>query len=124
MNQKRPIHLNPLAIRLPISAWISITHRISGILVFLLIPFLLWSLGTALASPEGLSQVKDIWGGGLGRILGWGLFVAIGFHLLAGMRHMIMDLHFGDSHQGGKFGAWLVLILFVMLLAAAFWFWG
>lgn len=124
MSQKRPLHINPLAIKLPLAAWVSITHRISGILVFLLIPMLLWSLGTSLASPEGLAQTKDIFANPVGKLFGWVLFAALIFHLIAGIRHLLMDLHFGDSYQGGRVGAWLIVILFIVIMGVSFWFWG
>lgn len=124
MSQKRPININPLSIKLPIPALISISHRVSGVLVFLLIPILLWALGTSLASPEGLARSRDLFANPIGYIFGWILFAALVFHLIAGFRHLLMDLHFGDSYRGGKIGAWIVVILFVSTLGIAFWLRG
>lgn len=125
MNTKRPINVNPLSIRLPLPALVSIAHRLSGILVFLLIPILLWGLQRSLASPEGLNQVRDIFESAIGKFVIWALISATLFHLCAGCRHLLMDMRIGDSLQGGRWGAWLVsLISFALIIGAAFWVWG
>jgi succinate dehydrogenase / fumarate reductase cytochrome b subunit len=105
-------------------AIVSILHRISGVVVFLLIPLLLWSLEVSLVSPEGLAEVKDQWQTPLCKLLVWGLFAGLVFHLFAGIRHLLMDVHFGDSHVAGKVGAILVVVSSIIVVAAAYWYWG
>lgn len=125
MNRKRPININPLTIRLPIMAVVSILHRISGVLVFLLIPLLLWTLELSLVSPEGLAQVREYWQAPLCKALLWVLSMAFVFHLFAGIRHLLMDIHIGDSHCAGKWGARVVMIAtIVVALATALCLWG
>lgn len=99
-------------------AFVSIGHRISGILVFLLIPLLLWALSLTLASPEGLAQVKDALAGPLAQLMVWGLIAAMIFHLLAGIRHLLMDIHLGESLKAGRLSALIVIIGTVVLLVA------
>jgi succinate dehydrogenase / fumarate reductase cytochrome b subunit len=119
VKNKRPINLNPLTIRLPIMALVSIGHRISGVLVFLLIPMLLWALSLTLASPEGLAQVKDAFSSPIAQLILWGFFAALLFHLLAGTRHLLMDIHLGESLKAGRMSAWLVFLVTICLLVAA-----
>lgn len=57
MKKQRPVNLALLTIRFPATAVASILHRASGVLVFLLIPFLLWALDRSLASPEGFNRL-------------------------------------------------------------------
>lgn len=122
VNKKRPINLNPLSIRLPLSAWISISHRLSGILVFLLIPLVLWGWQRSLASPEGLNQAKDLIVSSLGKFVVWIGLAGILFHLCAGCRHLLMDWRVGDSLKGGKIGACIVLLLSGgLILGVTFW---
>lgn len=124
MNKKRPINVNPLSIRLPLPALVSIMHRLSGILVFLLIPLLLWGLQASLASPEGLNQVKDYFLSPAGKFFIWLMISGLIFHLFAGIRHLLMDMHFGDSLRAGKVGAAIVMLLsFILIVAAACWIW-
>ena len=55
----RPVYLNLFAIRLPLPAFVSILHRVSGALLFLIgIPFLLWVVQRALASPDAWAQMR------------------------------------------------------------------
>lgn len=124
LNKSRPINVNPLSIRIPITAFVSIMHRLSGILVFLLIPLLLSSLQRSLASPEGLAQVKDMWETPLCTLFVWAFYAGIVFHLFAGLRHLLMDIHIGDSLCAGRWGARIVLVLSVLVVLLSFWFWG
>lgn len=125
MIDKRPININPLSIRLPVAALVSISHRISGVIVFLLIPILLYILEQSLQSAETYAQISDIFSAQWLKFSLWVLLAGIIFHLLAGIRHLIMDMHIGDSLRGGRIGAILVFAISAMLIvAAATWVWG
>lgn len=119
---KRPVNINPLSIKLPVMALVSIGHRVSGILVLLLIPFLLWTLQRALASPETLNQVRDAVSTPACLFTVWVLLSALIFHVIAGFRHLLMDMHLGDSLCAGRWGARLVIVLSAIFsIALAFW---
>ncbi len=105
-------------------AFVSILHRISGILVFLLIPLLLSALGRSLASPEGLAQVKETWSTPVYQLFVWAFVGAMIFHTFAGIRHLLMDIHIGDSRCAGRFGARLVIICSLVAFIATYWFLG
>ena len=121
---KRPININPLSIKLPVAALVSITHRVSGLLVFLLIPALLWALQTSLSSPSGFEAVRNCITQDTCRIILWVSVAAIAFHVVAGIRHLLMDVHIGDSKTAGRMGAYLVILVTLVVMAAAFWMWG
>lgn len=122
MNNKRPMNINPLSIRLPLPALVSISHRLSGVLVFLLIPVMLWGLRLSLVSPEGLNQVRDCFGSPIGKFVVWIALAGLLFHLCAGIRHLLMDMHWGDSLKGGQWGARMVFFIsFLLILGAAYW---
>lgn len=124
MNTKRPIHINPLRVRLPITALVSITHRLSGVLVFLLIPLLLWILQQSLVSPEGLAEVKTWLQSPLCKLTLWLFFAGLIFHLFAGIRHLLMDIHLGDSLSAGRFSAAMVIVLSLIVIVATYWWRG
>lgn len=105
-------------------AIVSILHRASGVLVFLLIPLLLSALGQSLASPEGLAQVKETWSTPLYQLFIWAFIGGMIFHLFAGIRHLLMDIHIGDSLCAGRFGARLVIVCSIVAFIAAYWFLG
>lgn len=120
----RPININPLSIRLPISAWVSIGHRISGVLLFLLIPLLLIGLDISLASQEGFGYLNALIDDLHIQWLFWILFASLLFHMLAGIRHLLMDIHVGESLKVGRFTAYSVIAIFAVLLMSAFGIWG
>lgn len=124
MNKTRPININPLSIRLPLPAWVSIAHRLSGILVFLLIPCLLWALQLSLVSPEGMAQLKDHLLHPAYKVLLWLLIAGLLFHLFAGIRHLLMDINVGDSKQGGRLGSLIVIAVTLITFVIAFVKWG
>ncbi|MBS0290090.1 MAG: succinate dehydrogenase, cytochrome b556 subunit [Proteobacteria bacterium] len=123
MNNSRPINLNPLTIKLPVMALVSILHRISGVLIFFLIPILLSSLSKSLASPEGLAQVKEAWQGPLAQMFIWLFIGSLVFHLIAGIRHLLMDIHIGDSLCAGRWGARCVIISFILVFGLMYCCW-
>lgn len=99
----------------------SILHRISGMVIFLLIPVLLYILQEALASEAGFQHVKDdILGGFIGGSL---VFIALAgtiYHFIIGTKHLIQDFGIGESLQGGRNFAWAALALTAVCIALAF----
>ena len=91
MNKQRPVNLNLFTIKFPIPAIVSILHRISGVIVFLLIPLLLWMLHASLASVEQFDALRDTLDSPLIRFTLWVGLSALLFHLVAGIRHLFMD---------------------------------
>ena len=123
MKHFRPKNLDLFTIHFPIPAIISILHRISGAFLFLLIPFVLWGFAYSL-TPDGF----DVWQGWFSslsiRFLFWLFFIPFCFHLVAGLRHLLMDIHIGDSLKGGRRFAQLVLIVsIVLIIMAGIWLW-
>lgn len=116
MKKNRPLNINPLTIKLPIPALVSISHRLSGVFIFMLIPWLLWMLSQSLATEQSYLALKSYFESVGLRFLLWILLVGICFHLIAGLRHLLMDCHLGDSLKAGRMGSYLV-ILFTLIFA-------
>ena len=112
----RPINLDIGTIHLPLAAWVSILHRISGVIVFVGIALLLWVLDLSLSGPEGFATVQEAAGSFLSRFLIWGVLSALVYHIAAGCRHLLMDLGIGESLQGGALSAKVVLIVSVLAI--------
>ncbi|AJD48012.1 succinate dehydrogenase, cytochrome b556 subunit [Isoalcanivorax pacificus W11-5] len=124
MNDKRPVNLDLTTIKFPVTALASITHRITGVAIFLALPILLWMLDRSLASPESFAQLKDLLATPIAKLVVWAMLAALIFHLVAGIKHLIMDLGIGESLEGGRRGATLVFIVSVVLiLLAGVWVW-
>ena len=125
MKKQRPYNLNLLTIRFPVPAIISILHRVSGVIVFFLIPLLLWMLKQSLASADNYIDLVDILANPFFKFIFWGFLAALLFHLVAGIRHLIMDLGFGESLKAGRASAWTVAIVSVVLIiVTGVWLWA
>ncbi|GAB2189528.1 succinate dehydrogenase, cytochrome b556 subunit [Sessilibacter sp. MAH2] len=124
MNKKRPVNLDISTINLPITAYVSILHRVSGVILFGVVALLLWALGTSLSSEEGFDSVKEVFASPLVKLIIWASLAALAYHLVAGVRHLIMDAGIGESLEGGRAGAKIVAVVAVILiLLAGVWVW-
>lgn len=113
----RPVYLNLLKIRLPLPGWVSILHRVSGVLLFLLLPLLLWLLSCSLAFQASFTDLQQSFQQhGWLRLVVWVCLSLLVYHLIAGIRHLIMDLGIGDSLAGGRRGAYIVLFIAAVLI--------
>jgi succinate dehydrogenase / fumarate reductase cytochrome b subunit len=124
VNSQRPVNLDLRTIKLPVTAYTSILHRISGVILFLGIAVLLFALDKSLDSEEGFEQVKACLTSPLAKLVIWGLLSALLYHLVAGIRHLIMDLGIGETLEGGKLGSKIVIAISVVLIVlAGVWVW-
>ena len=115
----RPVYLNLLAIRMPLPAVVSILHRASGALLFLLgIPLLLRVIQRALASPEAWMQMRAALDAPFPKLVALILAWAFIHHLLAGIRHLLMDAHVGVELPAARRSAALTMVLAVVLTLA------
>lgn len=124
MKKNRPVNLDILTIKLPITAIVSILHRASGAFLFAGVAFLLWLLDVSLRSPEGFAQVQAIGSSPLCQVVLWVVLAALAYHLVAGIRHLIMDFGVGETLKGGQLGAKLVVVIAaVLIILAGVWVW-
>ena len=124
MKSTRPVFLNLFAMRFPIAAIVSILHRVSGIVLFVASFYLLWLLWLSLDSEANFALVKSMLNHPIHLAALWITLSMIGYHLIAGFRHLLLDLHIGDSLKAGRVGAVLVLILSALLsIALGVWLW-
>lgn len=110
MQKKRPVNLNLFTICFPATAVISILHRLSGVILFGFIALLLYALDLTLQSPAQFAQVQSLWHESFVRFFVWVFLSAFVLHLLAGLRHFVMDFGFAEEKNSGRFGAYIVMI--------------
>jgi succinate dehydrogenase / fumarate reductase, cytochrome b subunit len=116
VHKPRPIYLNLFAIRQPLPAIVSILHRVSGALLFLAgIPLLLWAAQRSLASPEGYAAAVAPFATPIGKLVLLVLAWCYLYHLLAGLRHLALDLHIGIRLAPARSSAAIVLVLSILL---------
>jgi len=113
MHPDRPVHLPLIRLfaAMPVTAFASILHRLTGVLLFAGARFLCYLFDLALAGQAGFEQAAGILATPAGRVALWVILTALAFHFLAGVRHLLLDLHIGDSLAAGRAGAWLSLVL-------------
>lgn len=118
MDKKRPVNLDLGTIALPITSYVSILHRASGVIMFFAVAVLLWLLESSLASEASFNELSDLFNNPLCQIIVWGTLAALAYHSVAGMRHMIMDFGVGeDSFYAGRLSAWAALALAAVVIA-------
>ena len=115
----RPVYLNLFAIRMPLPAVVSILHRASGALLFLVgIPLVLCTLQRALASPESWAEMRNAFQYPLVKVIAVVLAWAFVHHLFAGIRHVLMDVHVGVALASARRSAAVALVLAIVVTLA------
>ncbi|WP_237361243.1 succinate dehydrogenase cytochrome b556 subunit [Vibrio marisflavi] len=117
--KSRPVNLDLQTIHFPITAIASILHRISGVITFVAIGILLWLLSISLSSPFGFVEAYNIVNGFFVKLILWGILTALSYHIVGGIRHLLMDLgHFEELESGTK-SAKVAFVLTIILSVLA-----
>lgn len=109
--------------RMTPAAWVSILHRASGIIIFLLLPFVIWMFDTSLSSEISFDTFKSAFNAGMlglpgiiWKLLALALIWAYLHHFIAGIRHLWMDMdHSAVNKEFGKSSALVTLSLSILL---------
>ena len=124
MKQSRPVYLDVTQYKFPNTAIVSILHRVSGVMLFLYLPFLIWALDMSLSSGAHFQQLNFHLSFPVVKFFLWVFLAALIFHLVAGIRHLLMDMGIGETHRGGRLGANMVFIIAsLLILIAGLWLW-
>ncbi|MDZ7861545.1 succinate dehydrogenase, cytochrome b556 subunit [Acidovorax sp.] len=109
--------------RMTPAAWVSILHRGSGLIMFLLLPFIIWMFDTSVSSDISFAKFTAAFGIGIGFVPGWFIkLVALALiwsylhHFTAGLRHLWMDVsHSAVNKQFGKTSSIVVFVVSITL---------
>lgn len=124
MNKNRPVNLDIGTIRLPITSYVSILHRVSGVVLVAGVLLLLWMLDISLRSQEEFDSIRVTLEQPLMKFILWAILAALAYHFVMGVRHLIMDFGLGETLKGGKIGAVIALVIAAILIAlAGVWIW-
>ncbi len=122
----RNIHISQLShYRLPLAGWVSILHRVTGALLFLLLPFTIWMFDASVTSEVSYAGFASIFNAGWGLAPGW-LFKLVALaliwaylqHLIAGLRHLWMDATHAVGKDFGRRSAVVTLVATALLTLA------
>ena len=110
--------------RLPVAGIVSILHRISGFLMFLLMPLIIWMFDSSITSEISFAKLSAAFNMGIGFVPGWfmklvalALIWAYLHHFIAGLRHLYMDMFHAVTKEFGKSSAIVTLVLSIGLTA-------
>lgn len=124
MKDHRPKNLDLATIRQPITAIASILHRITGVMLFVAVGFLVWALSLSLESRQGFDQTVAVMTHPLAKLITWGILSLVIYHLFAGIKHLIMDAGFAETKEGGPLAAKITLVLTaVVIVLMGIWVW-
>lgn len=102
----------------------SILHRLSGLALFFLFPVILYYLDLSLGSPSSFAALHVTLENTTSKLVLWVFGAALIFHLLAGVRHLIMDVGYGEHLSSGRHSAIGVIVAAIILtLILGFWLW-
>ena len=119
----RPVYIDLRKINLPVSALISITHRISGMYVFFVtLPIALFLIYFSTKNVNTFNTLVNFLNGNLVlKIVIIFSFCVLWYHILSGVRHLIMDAHIGESLTASHYSAILTISFWVLSSSYIFW---
>ncbi|RFC32950.1 MAG: succinate dehydrogenase subunit C [Candidatus Nitrotoga sp. MKT] len=124
MNKKRPIHLDLRLIKLPLPGFVSILHRVSGLLLFLALPLFLRMLQCSLFSIETYTQLAVTLRHPLSKLILISLLWAFLHHFCAGIRYLAIDMDVGvDLAQARASSKWVLFVSIGLTLLIGAWLW-
>ena len=124
MNKKPPINLDLATLTFPPMAIASILHRITGIILFILMPIMLYFWDKSLRSEDSYSALIHLFTIPYIKLVLWAFASALGYHMLAGIRHMMMDLGIDEGLDAGRRSAILIIasaIFVTIFLGVVIW---
>jgi succinate dehydrogenase / fumarate reductase cytochrome b subunit len=124
VNSKRPVNLDLGKFHFPLPAITSILHRISGIIIFVGVAFLLYGLDLSLSGEDGFARVSELLDSFLAKLIIWGILSALLYHLVAGIKHLLMDMGIAEELESGRLAAKItVVVSIVLIILAGVWVW-
>ena len=110
MTDNRPVYLNLLKIRLPLTGIVSFAHRVSGVLLFLFLPFSVYLLDLSVQSEASFASVQQMMDQPLMLLMQVIVLWSIAHHFFAGIRFLLIDAELGVEKAQARLGAWLVFL--------------
>lgn len=124
MNHQRPVNLALGSLKYPPMAIASILHRVSGMVLFLFLPVMMYFLSQSLASETSFLALQVSFGYCCHKLFLLAFLAALVYHVMAGLRHMIMDLGIGEHLHAARISAIVVIAAsFLIIIVLGVWLW-
>ena len=118
MTENRPVYLNLLKIKLPLTGIVSFAHRITGVILFLSLPFAVYLLDLSVESQQSFEKAQQLLDQPLMLFVQILLIWSLAHHFFAGIRFLLIDAEIGVEKSRSRLGAWLVLSAEVITVIA------
>ena len=118
MTENRPVYLNLLKIKLPLTGIVSFAHRITGVILFLSLPFAVYLLDLSVESQQSFEKAQQLLDQPLMLFVQILLIWSLAHHFFAGIRFLLIDAEIGVEKSRSRLGAWLVLLAEVITVIA------
>ena len=114
MKKQRPVNLDLNTITFPPTAIASILHRVTGVAMFFALLFVIYAWATSVASLDGYNSVLGMMDAWYGKIITIGTVSALTYHIIGGVRHVIMDMGFWEELDSGNNSAKIAIAIWVL----------
>jgi len=110
VSKKRPVNLDLRTIKQPLPALVSITHRVTGVMLFVGLIFMFYLFDLSLSGAQDFAAAQSVLQDHfLAKFIAWGLLVSLAFHLFAGVKHLIQDFGYGEELESAEKAAKFVI---------------
>ena len=124
MKKQRPVNLDLTTISMPATANASILHRITGVAMFFALIFVIVVWAISLQSAEGFELAKELMQGVIGKVIAIGTLAALSYHIIGGLRHLVMDMGYWEELESGNLSAKLAIAIWIVtVILAGVWIW-
>lgn len=115
MKKQRPVNLQLNTISFPPAAITSILHRVTGVAMFFALLFVIWAWAVSVSSAEGFAEVQEQMAGPMGKFISIGTISALAYHVIGGLRHLVMDMGYWEELESGNNSAKATILLWIIL---------
>ena len=124
MKKQRPVNLDLTTIEMPMTAKASILHRITGVAFFFALVFVIVVWAISLQSAEHFAYAQSLMQGLIGKVITIGSLAALSYHIIGGVRHLIMDMGHWEELESGNLSAKLAILIWLVTVGlAGVWIW-
>ena len=121
---ERPVNLDLTTFRFPITAIASILHRVAGVILFFGSFIVMALLGMSLENEAGFADTLALLENGFVSFIVWGVLAALAYHFVAGVKHLFMDMGYGETLESGRlFAKVSIAVASSLIVSAAVWVW-
>ncbi|MBU2882153.1 succinate dehydrogenase, cytochrome b556 subunit [Psychrosphaera sp. B3R10] len=119
MKKQRPVNLDLTTISMPASAKASILHRVTGVALFFALIFVIVVWAISLQSAQGFETAQELINGVIGKIITIGTLAVLSYHVIGGIRHLIMDMGYWEELESGNISAKVSIALWIVTVVLA-----